>query len=501
MMDTFSLKHLLLVDIDALRADMFAAALQQGLLPNIERLIGGAEMSHGMQTPVLSTAPSITFCAQASLFTGTHPNQHGIPGNQFFDRFGDAPDNQSRFFAFDVGDTLEVDDAVQVFTHDLAANRLRMPTIYERMAERGKTAVIAGNMYANGATTWLKPSLPKLGRFLKGGNLFGMTPEAYDRHILDKLLNHLKEHDLPHIITMYFMGLDFTSHKYGPDAQANYLINHVDPMIGELWQAMQNKQPDVTNSTLIALFSDHGQIEVIHDDRHSLKLGFPLDREMAAFFDAIGLDVHDFPGEAPNCNAVLALNGGTAYVYLHHQTGTWQTPPDFQQDVLPVGHAFWAAHQTGNYSTDLQGALSGVLLRNVTQDGWEAPYQALTPAGEIMSLTAWFDRQLPTLFADPVNRLDNLAGRYSGDLLLISNYADQFYFGSEHKGVHGGLHPDDSQATLAFGWPGLSATHWQSVQESITKAIRQRCRTEGNRQPCITDLVTGLTAVTDLFWS
>ncbi|KAA3659307.1 MAG: hypothetical protein DWQ04_22775 [Chloroflexi bacterium] len=500
-MNEVTLKHLLLIDIDALRADVFANALQQGLLPNIERLLGGAEMTRGMQISALSTAPSITFCAQASLFTGAHPNQHGIPGNQFFDRFGDAPAGKPRFYAFDVGDTLQVNDAVKVFTHDLAMKRLRVPTIYEMMAERGKTAVIAGNMYANKSSTWLKPSLTNLGRFLKGGNLFGMTPEAYDRHILNKLLKHIRKNGLPHIITLYFMGLDFTSHEKGPTAQSDYLVKHIDPMIGELWQAMQQKQPDVESRTLVALFSDHGQIEVIHDDRHSLKLGFPFDREMASFFDAIGLDVHDFPGEAPNCNAVLALNGGTAHVYLHNHSGNWQTPPDFQRDVLPVGRAFWEAHQTGKYSIDLQGAISGVLLRNVEQDDWDAPYQALAPNGKIVPLANWFSQQPQTGYANPISRLQNLIGRYSGDILLISNYAEQFYFGDEHKGVHGGLHPDDSQATMAFGWPGLSAANWQPIQEIITQSIQQRCQTEGNRQPCITDLVTGLTAVTDQFWA
>ena len=498
--DSIDLEHLLLIDIDALRADVFADVVQQGLLPNLGQLMGGSEMAHGVQIPALSTAPSITFCAQASLFTGAHPNQHGIPGNQFFDRFGDGPSGKPRFYAFDVGDTLEVDDAVQVFTHNLAGDRLQVPTIYERMAELEKTAVIAGNMYANGANTWLKPSLAKLGRFLKGGNLFGMTPEAYDRHILTQLLNHIRKNGLPNIITLYFMGLDFTSHEKGPSAQADYLINHVDPMVGELWDAMIASQPDAQKSTLVAVFSDHGQIEVIHDDRHSLKLGFPFDREMAQFFDALGLDVHDFPNEAPNCNAVLALNGGTAHVYLHHHSETWQTPPNFKKDVLPVAHAFWEAHETGKYSIDMQGTLSGVLVRNVAQHGWEASYQAFTPSGDLLPLETWFDQQPSTHYADPINRLAHLTGLYSGDLMLISNYAEQFYFGAEHKGVHGGLHPDDSQATLAFGWPGQTETNWQRISTNITNAINQRCQDEGNRQPCITDLVTGLTAVTDQFW-
>ena len=495
-----NLEHLLLIDIDGLRPDVFAAALQQGMLPNLAKLLGSCELGQEVIIPALSTAPSITFCAQASLFTGTHPKQHGITGNQFFDRFGSESSGNPRFFAFDVGDTLEFDDAVQVFTHNLASNQLQVPTLYERMAQRGKTAVVAGNMYGSGAAKWLKPDLPKLGRFVKGGRLFGMSPEAYDRHVLEKLIRYIEANALPDIITLYFMGLDFTSHKQGPAAQSQYLIDHIDPMVGELWAALRAKQPDVQKDTVVAIFSDHGQIEVIDDDRHSLKLGFPFDREMAQFFDALDLDVHDFPNEAPNCNAVLALNGGLADVYLHHHTGTWQSPPDFAKDVLPVGLAFWEAHQTGRYAIDMQGTLSAVLVRNVEQAGWQAPFAALTPAGKLLSLETWFAKQPAALFADPVNRLHNLSGRHSGDLLLLSNYADQYYFGKEHKGVHGGLHPDDSRATLAFGWPGLPADSWQATAAMIRGAIEERCLAEGERQPCITDLLTGVMAVADQFW-
>ena len=136
------------------------------------------------------------------------------------------------------------------------------------------------------------------------------------------------------------MGLDYTSHKLGPAAQASYLIDHIDPMVGELWAAMKAQEPTAANSTIVAIFSDHGQIEVIDDDRHALRLGFPFDREMAKFFDAIGLDVHDFPNEAPNCNAVLALNGGLADIYVHHYAGTWQTPPDLCGMSCPLAAPF-----------------------------------------------------------------------------------------------------------------------------------------------------------------
>ncbi len=479
----------LLIDIDGLRPDVFRQALDAGSVPNLARLVG-----RGLHIPITAPAPSITFCSQACLFTGAHPAQHGIPGNQFFDRFGGGFAGAPRHFAFDVGDTLAVDDAVRVFSDGLAAGRLEARTIYERLASQGRTSLVAGNMYARGATRWIRPSLSHLARFTKGGNLFGLDSRSYDQHVLDTLLDDLAENGLPDLTTMYFMGLDHDSHLYGPGkGQLPYLVEHVDPMVGQLWQAVQEQAGG--SLPLVAVFSDHGQIEVIPDDRHSLRIGFPFDKEMGHLFSALGLDVHDFPGEDPNCDAVMALNGGLASVYLQKRDGSWQDPPIFERDVVPVGRAFWEAHAKGRYAAELEGALSGVLLRNVEVEGWQAPYTALTADGNIQPLEVWFASQPGEEYLDPVNRLNHCAGRYAGDLLLVSNYADGFYFGGEIRGVHGGLHPADSHATLAFGWPEASPTAWEPLKNAVEKAVYARCRVENNRMAHTTDMITGLNAL------
>ncbi|GAB4581890.1 MAG: hypothetical protein Fur0022_46420 [Anaerolineales bacterium] len=485
---------LLLLDIDGLRPDIFRAALEAGTIPNLAGLLGGPALARGLIIPVTAPAPSITFCSQACLFTGAHPKDHGIPGNQFFDRFGTYNNGIPQFFAFDVGDTLEVDDAVRVFTDDLAAKRLMTETFYERMAARGKTSIVAGNMYAQGAQTWIKPSLANIARFTKGGNLFGMSSREYDQNILDRLLAHLRQHGLPDVLTLYFMGLDHDSHHYGPQkGQRPYLVEHVDPMVGQLIQAIKTQSPN--SKYLISIFSDHGQIEVIPDDQHSLRLGFPFDKEVGDFFTALGLDVHDYPGEDPHCDAVMALNGGTASVYLQKKDGHWADPPLFERDVLPIARAFWEAHATGKYAPELKGALAGVLLRNVERDGWTAPFTALTPDGDLLPLAAWFAAQPNGLYLDPVHRLNNHTGLFSGDVLLISNYAEGYYFGKEIHGVHGGLHPEDSHATLAYGCPGADADEWARMKTAIEGAIAARCAAEGGRLPSTCDLMVGVEAV------
>lgn len=487
------IEKFLLVDMDGLRPDVLSAGLESGSLPNIARLLGGAGLERGLLMPVLAPAPSITFTSQASLFTGAHPDEHGIPGNQFFDRFGTHHKGVPRHYAFDVGDTLAADDAVRVFTEGLAAQCLLAPTLHHLASERGMRSVSACHMYALDAAAWLKPSLASLARFTKGGNLFGLSAPEYDRHTLQKALNELAANGLPDFLTVYFMGLDHESHVHGPQAQLGYLAEVLDPMLGELWDKIGflagAKKPAVL------IFSDHGQIGVPADDLHSIRLGFPFEREMGHLFDALGLDVHDYPGEDPNCDAVVASNGGLAHVYLQNRMGRWADMPLFERDVLPVGKAFWEAHATGVYASELRQALAGVLARDVEHQGWGADYLALTPQGDQVPLEEWFAAQPASQYADPVNRLRHLAGPLVGDLLLVSNYAAGYYFAPPMPGMHGGLHPEDSWATLALGCPGMTERGWKAAKKVFTEAVQKRCQTENNRQPSTADLLTGLSAL------
>ena len=97
--------------------------------------------------------------------------------------------------------------------------------------------------------------------------------------------------------------------------------------------------------------------------------------------------------------------------------------------------------------------------------------------------------------SDPVNRLNNYVGKRSGDLILISNYDEQYYFGGELTGMHGGIHPDDSNAVLAYGWFGGSIEQWNNAKDRIEQAINDRCAAENGRHPNLVDMLTGVKAV------
>jgi len=487
--------HLVVVDIDGLRRDVFRRALAAGDLPNVERIAGGRDARTACHVDALSTAPSITFASQASIFTGQHPGAHGIAGNESFDRLGRISGGRPRHFGFDVGYTLAVDDAVLVFTDGLASQLLdaETPTLYEVAAARGLTSAVAYHMYARGAGVWLSPNVVDIARFTKGKGVLGLEAGEYDRGMLDRLIAYLDGGERPDVLTAYFMGLDHHSHVHGPASQPDYLRDVIDPQIGRLVDALEARE--MLAGALFVLVSDHGQIEVVPDDRHSIRLGFPFDRELGHVFEALGLDVHDVPGEDPACDAVMGLNGGLAHVYLQHRAARWADPPRFEEDVLPVAEAFRQMDETGKYEDELQGSLELILVRDAGRDGWEGAYRVYVGEERTEPLPGYLAAHPELGYADAANRIRLTAGPNTGDLILVANGREGYYFGAPTTGVHGGLYPEESEVVLTFAYPGGSPDEILWLREMAAGVVADRCAEEGGREPSVADMVPAALAV------
>ncbi len=485
--------RVVVLDIDGLRPDVLDRALAEGRAPGLARIL-----TPGRTLPVeaVSTAPSITFCAQTAMFTGVAPRESNVVGNQFFDRFGSWSEGQPHFYAFDVGDLLAVEDAPRIFTKPDGLLGTLIPasvsTLYEHAARNGLTSTVVYNMVGRGATEWITPSLIDIARFAKGGGLFGIEPARFDDEMTTRALQHLHSGSRPDVLTLYFLGLDHVSHHEGPAEQLPYLEHTLDADVRQIMAALESH--DMLTDTIFVVASDHGQIAVKDDRRHSLRLSFPFDNELAHVFHALGLDVHDYPGEAPACDAVVASNGGLAQVYLQHRQGNWATPPRFEADVLPVARAFWQAHLTGAYSQELQGSLAMILARDVERDGWSAPYQAVTIDGQLVSVEAYLAATPGLETRSAPWRLQRLASPYAGDLILVANYADGFYFSVPMKGVHGGLASADSRAVLSFSQPFGDAQAAETTLAKLKAAIADRCQRDA-RSPDVSDLTGALLAL------
>ncbi len=492
-MTTYRPQRTLLLNIDGLRPDVFERALQDGKIPNLARLVGGRDWQHGLRFDMVSTAPSITFCCQASIVTAAHPREHGITGNQFFDRFGKVS-GEPRHYVYDIGGhRMAFGDTLNVFLNDLASKSINpeLPTLYEVAAQHGATSTVIYHMYGRGATHWIKPGIDDWRNFFTLNEALGISSKKYDQTMTAEAIQHLRGGHRPDILMLYYWGLDHTSHIHGPKSQYPYLTETLDPMLGEFLAAYESL--GLMEDTLFVIFSDHGQIEVYEDTRHCLQLRFPpLDLGIGYVFKALKRDVLDMPGET-RVDCVMSMNGGLAHLYVRPKRRNWQTPPHLQRDILPLATAFWEATTTGRYYNGLFNALDLILVRNTEQDGWYGPYQAYTPQG-LIPLQQYLDMRPDLQATDPIHRLEALSSPNSGDILLLSNYAEGYYFSYPYKGVHGGMHPEDSRALLAYGLPCAEGEHVAQLNSTIAAAIEKRCQREGGRQVTLADIAHGIRA-------
>ena len=320
-----------------------------------------------------------------------------------------------------------------------------------------------------------------------------MDEGEYDGAMLVRVIEHLEAGNQPDVLTTYFMELDHRSHRCGPASQPAFLRDVIDPGIGRLLDALEKHE--MLENTLFVLASDHGQVEVVPDDRHSIRLGFPFDRELGHVFEALRLDVHDIPGEDPACDAVMGLNGGMAHVYLQHRAGRWADPPRYLEDVLPVARAFHQMNQTGKYEEELRGSLSLILARDAEHEGWQGKYRVYLSDGRTQPLADYLATHAELDYADAANRIRLAASSMTGDLILIANEREGYYFAGPMVGMHGGLLPGESETVLTFAVPGGSPDQTAWMQETVSSIVADRCANEGNREPSVADMLPTVAAL------
>jgi hypothetical protein len=476
----------IILNIDGLKPDVLGEELRRGTLPNLATLLGGHDELERL-IPCVSTAPSITFCAQATIATGAHPHEHTIPGNDFFDRLGTMNGGKPRHFGFDVGDTYAVNDAISVFQSRLADTVLSAatPTIYESLRDAGGEALVAHSMYARGAQQVIGPWLTDLARMTVFRGLVGMRRGEFDAHML-RQVDRALDRSSPDLMALYFMGLDKEAHELGPAAQAPYLREVLDPQLGELVRILKKRR--VFDDSLLALVSDHGQSPTPGDDAHSIRLGFPFDRELVHLFNGLNLDVHDFPGEDPNVDAVVGLNGGMAHVYLRHREGEWRETPRFHEDVVRVAEAFDAMNRTGRFCAELRDTIDLILVRD-SAAGFRMPYKVYGTGGSLRSVDEVFKERDPAWYPDAAARIQLLNGSHSGDIILLAQAERGVYFGKPGlRGVHGSLIAADSETTLAVSVLGGTGADQVQVRDRFVEIASRRARAENRTRLSIADL-------------
>ena len=275
-------------------------AMQQGLMPNLQRIIAKGENRRGH-----SVIPSFTNPNNLSIVTGRPPSVHGICGNYL------------------------IDPATGQETMMNDPKWLRAPTIFEAFQKAGaKIAMVTAKdklrlLLGKGLVfdgTAVAFSSEKAGKVNLKDNgiadacaLVGMgVPDVYSAELSEfvfaagvKLLHSMKP-DL-----MYLSTTDYVQHKYAPGSQgANRFYAMMDKYLGEL-----DKQ-----GAIIVIVADHGM-----KDKH-LPNGEP---------DVLYLqDVLDAKFGAGKTKVILPITD--PYVVHHGALGSFATVYAYGPDVKDI---------------------------------------------------------------------------------------------------------------------------------------------------------------------
>ena len=135
------------------------------------------------------------------------------------------------------------------------------------------------------------------------------------------------------------------------------------------------------------------------------------------------------------------------------------------------------------------------LVRNAEREGWGGPYRAYLGHGRTQPVEGYLAAHPELDYADAANRLRLATSAMTGDLILVANGRQGFYFGAPTTGVHGGLYRGESETVLAFCYPSSLPDDVTRLRETVTGVISDRCANEGNRRASVADMVPAVLAL------
>jgi hypothetical protein len=478
---------LLVLAIDGIDRDLLYDMLRRGQLPGLALLLGGGsggDFPHAhLDRTVLSTLPSSTIPAWATIFTGQPPAVHGLSGNEVFVRKDRSLAAPAPVSFNDATPTL------QCYTDDYADGLLEVPTVYEqiRARDRGVRIWVSMSQFHRGADRLLMARRTIMAkafyRFLD--DLVGdeedddrmETFASLDGEVLDVLIDKLDDGDLPDVLTVYLVGADLFAHqaRAGPDrARRLYLRQVLDPKLRALHRVLDRR--GALRDRFVVVVSDHGHTDVLEDERHALGTG--EEGEPPDVLRAAGFRVREMAwkvDDAADFQSVIAYGGATAFVYLadrshcpdEGQKCDFRAPARFTEDVLPAADAFFRSSRDGRPVAGMRDTIDLVLVRRPRPAGQEAaPFQVYVGDGEVEDVGKYLARHPRRGYVRVAERLRDLAvgplGDRAGDILLISrdgaerDIRRRFYFSTTYESWHGSPARKDSEIPFILAHGGKS---------------------------------------------
>jgi predicted AlkP superfamily pyrophosphatase or phosphodiesterase len=299
-------KQVVLVSVDGLAASYLDDPKAD--LPTLRRLRKLGASADGM----ITSFPSVTWPAHASLVTGTRPRTHGVLANTVFDR-------RTRQTVVYIGDPALTKDQT-----------VRVPTLYDVAHAAGlKTAAVIwpatngarnldwtipdaarGELHQRYTTPGLVPELATAGIDISQLGTWGWQKQYALRRdrLYAQVAAYLIDKKQVNLLLVHLVSADGIQHVFGPQTLAAYqAVAFEDRCVKEIWDAL--KKSPLTAESALFVVSDHGFA--------------PYDKLIRpnVILARLGLIETDKSGNVVRRSAWSVATGGSAFLYLFDKEG------------------------------------------------------------------------------------------------------------------------------------------------------------------------------------
>ncbi len=380
--------------VDGLPGGLVAQGCRERWLPTIQTRFadGGCRVEHA-----LTTVPSITYAAIATLLTGVEPARHGVIGNRWFDPT-----------------TALFRDYTTLPSYRTINGDFAPATLYELIRPEPSASIQAAHV--RGVTHDIANWAPS-GVMWYFGDYTAV--DKLTATSVDELARRANwDRRWPTVVMFYFPGLDTIGHLHGPESlRFRGAMEHTDYQIGRICAWLDRQR--LTENTHLVLVSDHGMVDSGSPGQVDLLIllrdgwGRRVTRDMRQ--DGGGTDRRRF---YDRFDTVLNDQDGRRASLHFRSTRGWSGPPTPDEvaailNAPPVEQQLWS--------------LAGVDLVAYLADGGSVVLRSSRGTARIRG--AGGTRSLPATFAyEPAP--DDVLG-YLDDPELAAFVADGFHLSRE----------------------------------------------------------------------
>jgi hypothetical protein len=473
-------KKLVLVVIDSLKPELLERAIDSGRAPALKALV-----ERGVYIrDCVSSFPSVTPVASASIATGLGPDRHHIPSMNWYHRGEERYVEYGSSFAATrtFGIVRSLYDTV--YNMNLAHLSRAERTVYEIVEDAGLRAAATTYLIYRGRHRHAADEEGPYTRIAKAAqfrhavwgpselfyaDLFASRktdcrstlgmPGQRDRHS-GCVAAHMVENDLFDFMLLSLPDNDTHSHRYGPYAQASSIVE-ADRAIERMMLAGGGIDTFLEDHAVIVL-SDHSQTPV----EQRVNLAAELDHRNVLMPD----------GRPEDAEIAVCPSARSAMVYVLDPDERDRLAPAVARELCGVAGVDLVAH-LANGEAIVQSARGGELRFQPGDDAVDLRGGRWAFEGDpaTLELTVSEGRVWSDTYPDALARLwSALNCPRAGDVLVSAVPAYEFvdWGGADHVGggSHGALHAGDSLGALVMCGTGPGSAS-ERVQWTIRDAV------------------------------